>query len=68
MCLSQCDRQHDDAVSEQRTHQHNIQSVIYELAMKHRMSKTEEGKVLKALEESTEKGTQTLNLSGLNQP
>ena len=35
------------------------------MTMKHRTSKTDEGgKVLKALKESTEKGTQTLNMNG----
>lgn len=38
------------------------------MAMKHRISKTEEGgKALKALKESTERGTQTLDLSCMDQ-
>ena len=38
------------------------------MTTKHRMSITEDGgNALKALRESTEKGRQTLNMSGMNQ-
>ena len=38
------------------------------MTTKHRMSKTEDGgKALKALKESTEKGTRTLDMNGMNQ-
>lgn len=65
-CFNKCDRQNDDsAVSRQETIKYMIKR--RRMTMKHRMSKTEEGgKALKALKDSTEKGTCTLDMSGMN--
>ena len=65
-CFSKCNRQNDDsAVSQQETMEYMIKR---RMTTKHRMSKTEDGgKALKALKESTEKGTRTLDMNGMNQ-
>ena len=65
--LNKWNRQNDDsAVSKQETMKCKIKRKG--ITMKHRMSKTEEGgNALRALKESTEKGTQTLDMNGMNQ-